>query len=107
MLLIQLFFTNTIQRFLLLVQRILAKSSTVFINYIAAGKIGGYVAQTAIAVAQLALKHREIKNLLQRIIVFIASSLDGPRAADKVSKNLKKINVVIGQKKQTRMARQF
>ena len=79
-----------------------------FINYIAAGKIGGYiVAQTAIAVAQLALKHREIKNLLQRIIVFIASSLDGPGADDKVSKNLKKINVVIGQKKQTRMARQF
>ena len=65
MLLIQLFFTNTIQRFLLLVQRILAKSSTVFINYIAAGKIGGYiVAQTAIAVAQLALKHWETKNLL-------------------------------------------
>ena len=46
--------------------------------HIAAGKIGGYIdVQTAIVVAQLAFKHRLIKNLLQSIVEFAASPLDG------------------------------
>jgi 26S proteasome regulatory subunit N10 len=66
----------------------------------AAGKIGGCIdVQTAIAVAQLALKHRENKNLRQRIIVFIASPLDGPGADEqsmvKLAKKLKKNNVAV------------
>jgi 26S proteasome regulatory subunit N10 len=66
----------------------------------AAGKIGGYIdVQTAIAVAQLALKHRENKNLRQRIIVFVASPLDGPGADEqsmvKLAKKLKKNNVAV------------
>jgi 26S proteasome regulatory subunit N10 len=66
----------------------------------AAGKIGGYIdIQTAIAVAQLALKHRENKNLRQRIIVFVASPLDGPGADEqsmvKLAKKLKKNNVAV------------
>ena len=49
--------------------------------HIAAGKIGGYIdIQTAIAVAQLALKDQENKNLRQRIIVFVASPLVGQGA---------------------------
>ena len=68
--------------------------------HIAAGKIGGYIdVQTAIAVAQLALKHRENKNLRQRIIVFVASPLDGPGADEqsmvKLAKKLKKNNVAV------------
>ena len=40
--------------------------------HIGGGKIGGYIdVQTAIAVVQLALKHRENKNLRQLINVFI------------------------------------
>ena len=46
--------------------------------HIAAGKIGGYIdVQMAIAVAQLTLKHRETKNLLQLIVEFAASPLHG------------------------------
>jgi 26S proteasome regulatory subunit N10 len=68
--------------------------------HIAAGTIGGYIdVQTAIAVAQLALKHRENKNLRQRIIVFVASPLDGPGADEqsmvKLAKKLKKNNVAV------------
>jgi 26S proteasome regulatory subunit N10 len=54
---------------------------------------------TSIAVAQLALKHRENKNLRQRIIVFVASPLQGPAADEKniikLAKKLKKNNVAV------------
>jgi len=68
--------------------------------HVAAGKIGGYIdIQTAIAVAQLALKHRENKNLRQRIIVFVASPLDGhgvdEQSMVKLAKKLKKNNVAV------------
>ncbi|KAF8815824.1 hypothetical protein BYT27DRAFT_7192225 [Phlegmacium glaucopus] len=68
--------------------------------HIAGGKIGGSIdIPTAIAVAQLALKHRENKNLRQRIIVFVASPLDGPGADEqsmvKLAKKLKKNNVAV------------
>lgn len=36
--------------------------------------------QTAVAVAELTLKHRENRNLHQRIIAFVPSPLDGPGA---------------------------
>ncbi|KAK7053809.1 Multiubiquitin chain binding protein mbp1 [Favolaschia claudopus] len=63
-------------------------------------KIGGTIdIPTAIAIAQLALKHRSNKNLRQRIIVFVASPLDGPAADEKgmvkLAKKLKKNNVAI------------
>ncbi|KAJ7123162.1 hypothetical protein C8R44DRAFT_705033 [Mycena epipterygia] len=63
-------------------------------------KIGGDIdIPTAIAIAQLALKHRSNKNLRQRIIVFVASPLDGPAADEKgmvkLAKKLKKNNVAI------------
>ncbi|KAJ6544179.1 hypothetical protein B0H19DRAFT_999809 [Mycena capillaripes] len=63
-------------------------------------KIGGEIdIPTAIAIAQLALKHRSNKNLRQRIIVFVASPLDGPAADEKgmvkLAKKLKKNNVAI------------
>ncbi|KAJ7822501.1 hypothetical protein B0H14DRAFT_2454732 [Mycena olivaceomarginata] len=63
-------------------------------------KIGGSIdIPTAIAIAQLALKHRSNKNLRQRIIVFVASPLDGPAADEKgmvkLAKKLKKNNVAI------------
>ena len=64
------------------------------------------VVQTAIAVGKLALKRRETKNLRQRIIVFVASQLNGPGADGKFSKNLKNNNVK-SKKKLTRMIRQF
>ena len=61
--------------------------------HIATVKIGRYmVVQTAIAVGKLALKRRETKNLRQRIIVFVASPLDGPEADGKFSKNPKNNN---------------
>ncbi|KAG6864305.1 hypothetical protein C0991_010715 [Blastosporella zonata] len=65
-----------------------------------ASKIGGQIdIPTAIAIAQLALKHRENKNLRQRIIVFVASPLDGQGADEKamvkLAKKLKKNNVAI------------
>jgi 26S proteasome regulatory subunit N10 len=63
-------------------------------------KIGGQIdIPTSIAIAQLALKHRENKNLRQRIIVFIASPLDGQasdeKAMVKLAKKLKKNNVSV------------
>ncbi|ESK86203.1 multiubiquitin chain binding protein mbp1 [Moniliophthora roreri MCA 2997] len=63
-------------------------------------KIGGAIdIPTAIAVSQLALKHRENKNLRQRIIVFVGSPLDGPAADEKgmvkLAKKLKKNNVAV------------
>ncbi|KAH7903158.1 hypothetical protein BJ138DRAFT_1021070, partial [Hygrophoropsis aurantiaca] len=63
-------------------------------------KLGGAIdIPTAINIAQLALKHRENKNLRQRIIVFVASPLDGPgteeREMIKLAKKLKKNNVAI------------
>ena len=50
-------------------------------------------------ISYIALNHRDNKNLRQRIIVFVASTLDGPRAYEQlmvmgnVSKRLKKNNV--------------
>ncbi|OSD01983.1 hypothetical protein PYCCODRAFT_1435975 [Trametes coccinea BRFM310] len=63
-------------------------------------KIGGVAdIPTAIAVAQLALKHRSNKNLRQRIVVFVASPLQGQGADEKymvrLAKKLKKNNVAI------------
>ncbi|KAL0058135.1 proteasome regulatory particle base subunit rpn10 [Marasmius tenuissimus] len=63
-------------------------------------KIGGGIdIPTAIAVAQLALKHRENKNLRQRIIVFVGSPLEGQAADEKamvkLAKKLKKNNVAV------------
>lgn len=62
--------------------------------------IGGQIdIPTAIAVAQLALKHRENKNLRQRIVVFVGSPLEGPAADEKgmvkLAKKLKKNNVAV------------
>jgi 26S proteasome regulatory subunit N10 len=54
---------------------------------------------TALSIAQLALKHRENKNLRQRIIVFVASPLEGQGADEKamvkLAKKLKKNNVAV------------
>ncbi|KAF9468759.1 hypothetical protein BDZ94DRAFT_1153332 [Collybia nuda] len=66
----------------------------------ASSKIGGEIdIPTSIAIAQLALKHRENKNLRQRIIVFVASPLDGQAADEKsmvkLAKKLKKNNVAV------------
>ncbi|KAG6874015.1 hypothetical protein C0995_007972 [Termitomyces sp. Mi166 len=66
----------------------------------ASSNIGGQIdIPTAIAIAQLALKHRENKNLRQRIIVFVASPLEGQAADEKamvkLAKKLKKNNVAI------------
>ncbi|KAJ2999107.1 hypothetical protein NUW54_g6974 [Trametes sanguinea] len=63
-------------------------------------KIGGVAdIPTAIAVAQLALKHRSNKNLRQRIVVFVGSPLEGQGADEKymvrLAKKLKKNNVAI------------
>ncbi|KAG5653282.1 hypothetical protein H0H81_001346 [Sphagnurus paluster] len=63
-------------------------------------KIGGEIdIPTSIAIAQLALKHRENKNLRQRIIVFVASPLVGQAADEKsmvkLAKKLKKNNVAV------------
>lgn len=63
-------------------------------------KIGGSIdIPTSIAIAQLALKHRENKNLRQRIIVFVASPLEGQGADEKgmvkLAKKLKKNNVAV------------
>jgi 26S proteasome regulatory subunit N10 len=52
---------------------------------------------TAISVAQLALKHRQNKNLRQRIIVFVGSPLSGSGSDEqsmvKLAKKLKKNSV--------------
>lgn len=63
-------------------------------------KIGGSIdIPTALSIAQLALKHRENKNLRQRIIVFVASPLTGggadEKAMVKLAKKLKKNNVAV------------
>jgi len=53
---------------------------------------------TAIQVAQLALKHRQNKNLRQRIIAFVGSPLDDAvdeKSLVKVGKKLKKNNVAL------------
>jgi 26S proteasome regulatory subunit N10 len=55
---------------------------------------------TAIAIAQLALKHRQNKNLRQRVIVFVGSPLedaspDSERALVRLAKKLKKNNVAL------------
>lgn len=62
--------------------------------------MGGYIdIPTAINIAQLALKHRENKNLRQRIIVFVGSPLHGTagdeREMVKLAKKLKKNNVAV------------
>jgi 26S proteasome regulatory subunit N10 len=64
------------------------------------GKIAGSIdIPTSIAIAQLALKHRENKNLRQRIIVFVGSPLEGAGADEKnmvkLAKKLKKNNVAV------------
>jgi 26S proteasome regulatory subunit N10 len=63
-------------------------------------RIGGEAdIATAIAVAQLALKHRQNKNLRQRIVVFVGSPLAGQAAEEsnvvKLAKKLKKNNVAV------------
>jgi len=63
-------------------------------------KIGGAAdITTALSVAQLALKHRQNKNLRQRIVLFVGSPLAGPAADDKgmvrLAKKLKKNNVAV------------
>ena len=55
---------------------------------------------TAIAIAQLALKHRQNKTLRQRIVVFVGSPLedvspDAERALVRLAKKLKKNNVAL------------
>ena len=66
----------------------------------ASGKIGRTAdISTAISVAQLALKHRQNKNLRQRIIVFVGSPLSGPDSDQpsmiKLAKKLKKNSVSV------------
>lgn len=66
----------------------------------ASSNVGGVAdITTAIAVAQLALKHRQNKNLRQRIVVFIGSPLEGQSADErnmiKLAKKLKKNNVAV------------
>ena len=66
----------------------------------ARAKMGGSAdLQTAINVAQLALKHRQNKNLRQRIVVFVGSPLEGQSADErnmiKLAKKLKKNNVAV------------
>jgi 26S proteasome regulatory subunit N10 len=52
--------------------------------------------QTAIQVAQLALKHRENKNQRQRIVVFVGSPVeDSEENLVKLGKKLRKNNVLI------------
>lgn len=52
--------------------------------------------QTAIQVAQLALKHRENKNQRQRIVVFVGSPVeDSQENLVKLGKKLRKNNVLI------------
>lgn len=68
--------------------------------HVTSSKIGGSIdIPTAINIAQLALKHRENKNLRQRIIVFVGSPLEGQGADEremvKLAKRLKKNNVAV------------
>ncbi|TFK45476.1 hypothetical protein OE88DRAFT_1669186 [Heliocybe sulcata] len=64
------------------------------------GKLGGSAdIPTALNIAQLALKHRQNKNLRQRIILFVGSPLEGAAADEKgmvrLAKKLKKNNVAV------------
>lgn len=66
----------------------------------ASSKVGGVAdIPTAISVAQLALKHRQNKNLRQRIIVFVGSPLSDQGADEKnmvrLAKKLKKNSVAV------------
>ncbi|KAI0315349.1 hypothetical protein OF83DRAFT_1173907 [Amylostereum chailletii] len=67
----------------------------------ASSKLGGLASiPTAIAIAQLALKHRQNKNLRQRVLVFVGSPLedaspDAERALVRLAKKLKKNNVAL------------
>lgn len=66
----------------------------------ASSKVGGAAdIPTAISVAQLALKHRQNKNLRQRIVVFVGSPLLSEGADEKnmvkLAKKLKKNNVAV------------
>ena len=64
-------------------------------------KIGGSIdIPTALAVAQLALKHRENKNLRQRVIVFAGSPVETDqdtmvRLAKKLKKNNFAVDIVV------------
>lgn len=63
-------------------------------------KISGAVdIATAVNVAQLALKHRQNKNLRQRIVLFLGSPLEGPNDDEKnlvkLAKRLKKNNIAV------------
>lgn len=60
-------------------------------------KIGGSIdIPTALAVAQLALKHRENKNLRQRVIVFAGSPVETDQdTMVKLAKKLKKNNFAV------------
>ncbi|KAK1921384.1 hypothetical protein DB88DRAFT_500572 [Papiliotrema laurentii] len=52
--------------------------------------------QTAVQIAQLALKHRENKNQRQRIVVFVGSPLeDSQESLVKLGKRLRKNNVLV------------
>lgn len=64
------------------------------------GKMGGAMdIQTAINVAQLALKHRQNKNLRQRIILFVGSPPEGndvdEKSLTRLAKKLKKNNIAL------------
>ncbi|KAH8115750.1 hypothetical protein DFH11DRAFT_1586938 [Phellopilus nigrolimitatus] len=68
--------------------------------YSAKTKLGGAVdIPTALNVAQLALKHRQNKNLRQRIVLFLGSPPEGPACDDKsfqrLAKKLKKNNIAV------------
>lgn len=65
-------------------------------------RIGGSASiPTAIAIAQLALKHRQNKNLRQRVVLFVGSPIEeaagegGAPALIKLAKKLKKNNVAV------------
>lgn len=68
--------------------------------HVGKSKIGGNMnTMTAINVAQLALKHRQNKNLRQRIIIFVGSPPEDEDVDDgeltKLAKKLKKNNVAL------------
>ena len=93
-----IFFTITVERYLLLIRRIWVKLSSMFILLLARSE--DIDVQTTFAVSQLALKHRENKNLRHRIIVFVGSPLDVPGTDEqsmvKGSKEPKENNVEMG-----------
>ena len=55
--------------------------------------------RTNVTLSQLALKHRQNKNLRQRVVVFVGSPLEGPNADEhalvRLAKKLKKNNVAV------------